>query len=163
MRSTSLTIAAACLALVGCGASRSASSPIDEGEAVAFVGSYHGVRIVNEGAEEPLVPPSITEVAGLASLSLASDMSFEMRHGGLAVEGQWSVRDGVARLEPTLVMGETKLQIEQDEELSEEVMAGMLEVFETEWKFRIEEDGALRMMDSQGIAGFYEFKPQGRR
>ncbi|MCH7905044.1 MAG: hypothetical protein IH944_10835 [Armatimonadetes bacterium] len=163
MRSTLLTVAVACLALVGCGSSRPASSPADEGEAVAFVGSYDGVRVVAEGAQEPLLPPSITEVAGLASLSLAADMSFEMKHGGLAVEGRWSVRDRVARLEPMLVMGETKLQIEQDEELSEEAMAGMLEVFETEWRFQIEEDGTLRMLDSQGIAGFYEFKPQGRR
>ena len=163
MRSTSLTVAVACLALLGCGSSRPAKSPADEGEAAAVTGFYRGVRIVAEGAEEPLLPPSITEVASLTSLTLADDGSFDMKHEGLAVEGQWAVLDGVARLEPTLVMGETKLQIEQDEELSDEVRAGMLEAFETEWKFQIEEDGTLRMLDSEGVAGFYEFKPQGRR
>ena len=163
MRSISLTVAVACLALLGCGSSRPASSPTDEGESVSVVGAYRGARIVVEGAEVPLLPPSITEVVGLASLSLAADMSFEMMHGGLIVEGSWTISDRVVTLEPSLVMGETERQIELDEDANEEVRSGMLEVFENEWRFQVEEDGALRMMDSQGVAGLYEFRRKGQR
>ena len=83
-----------------------------------------------------------------------------MKHGGLDIEGEWNVRDGVATLVPELVMGETATQIRSNSDLGEEATEGMLGVFDVPWRFEIQEDGTLHMLDANAVPGFYDFKQE---